>query len=61
MKDLKKTVEDLRGMGFLEAIGPETLENEDERRYHVRRILKAFIDADSLQDLLNTIASSIDA
>jgi len=61
LKDLKKTVEDLRGMGFLEAIGPETLENEDERRYYVRRILKAFIDADSLQDLLNTIASSIDA
>ncbi|MDZ4680903.1 MAG: DUF4194 domain-containing protein [Saprospiraceae bacterium] len=61
LKDLKKTVEDLRGMGFLESIGPEALENEDERRYHVRRILKAFIDADSLQHLLNTIASSIDA
>lgn len=61
LKDLKKTVEDVKNLGFLEQMGAEIPDSDEERLYRVRRILKAFIDADSLHNLLKTIASPIDA
>jgi hypothetical protein len=61
LKDLKKTVEDVKNMGFLESISQETPDNDDERRYRVRRIIKAFIDTDSLAVLLTKITASITA
>lgn len=61
LKDLKKTVEDVKNMGFLESVGQEIPDNDDERRYRVRRILKAFIDADSMTQLLTNITTSLTA
>lgn len=60
LKDLKKTIEDVKNMGFIEPIGTEIPNNEEERLFRIRRILKAFINADSLQDLLKNIASPIE-
>lgn len=61
LKDLKKTVDDVKNMGFLESVGQEIPDNDDERRYRVRRILKAFIDADSMTQLLTNITTSLTA
>ena len=61
LKDLKKTVEDVKNMGFLEAMNQETPDNEDERRYRVRRIIKAFIDTDNLAALLTSITTNTTA
>jgi hypothetical protein len=61
LKDLKKTVDDIKNMGFLESVGQEIPDNDDERRYRVRRILKAFIDADSMTQLLTNITTSLTA
>ena len=61
LKDLKKTVDDVKNMGFLESVGQEVPDNDDERRYRVRRILKAFIDADSMTQLLTNITISLSA
>jgi hypothetical protein len=61
LKDLKKTVNDVKDMGFLESVGQEIPDNDDERRYRVRRILKAFIDADSMTQLLTNITTSLTA
>lgn len=61
LKDLKKTVDDVKNMGFLESVGQEVPDNDDERRYRVRRILKAFIDADSMTQLLTNITTSLTA
>ncbi len=61
LKDLKKTVDDVKNMGFLESVGQEVPDNDDERRYRVRRILKAFIDADSMTQLLTNIITSLTA
>jgi len=58
LKDLKKTVEEVKNMGFLDPVHSETTNSEDETRYRVRRILKAFINVDSLQDLLKNISDT---
>ncbi len=58
LKDLKKTVGEIKGMGFLETVDSKTTHSEDEPRYRVRRILKAFIDTDSLQSLLKNISTA---
>lgn len=56
LKDVKKTVEDVRKMGFLEALGnSDSYLSEDEVKYRVKRILKAFIGADELQQLAQQI------
>lgn len=49
LKDVKKTVEDLRAMGFLELVPDET--KSDGGRFRIKRIIKAFIDADELNQL----------
>lgn len=56
LKDVKKTVEDVRRLGFLEELnsGDAGL-NDDEWRYRVKRILKAFIGPDELQQLAQQI------
>jgi Domain of unknown function (DUF4194) len=58
LKDVKKTVEDMKKQGFLEELnGGDANLNEDELRYRVKRILKAFIGPDELQQLAQQIAS----
>ena len=59
LKDVKKTVREVRDIGFLEVAGQENILNEDETRYRVKRILKAFIDADSLVQLAQQIRMNI--
>ncbi len=59
LKDVKKTVKEVKDMGFLEVIGSEQPLNEDETRYRIKRILKAFIDADELYQLSQQIAGLI--
>jgi hypothetical protein len=59
LKEVKKTVEDLRKMGFLEAIGDGDNLNEDESRFRVKRILKAFINADELGLLAEQIRTAL--
>lgn len=56
LKDVRKTVEDVKKMGFLEVLGNgDNNLNEDEVRYRVKRILKAFIGADELRQLAQQI------
>jgi hypothetical protein len=58
LKDVKKTVEDLRAMGFLEMIGAQTAEARVEgERYRIKRIIKAFIDTDELYELSQKLIS----
>lgn len=59
LKDVKKTVREVREMGFLEVVGQENTINEDDTRYRVKRILKAFIDADELGQLAQQIRNTI--
>ena len=59
LKDVKKTVREVREMGFLEVVGLENTINEDDTRYRVKRILKAFIDADELGQLAQQIRNTI--
>lgn len=60
LKDVKKTVEDVRKMGFLEPVdNSDGNPNEDEARYRVKRILKAFINADELHQLAQQITAAI--
>ncbi|MDX2282339.1 MAG: DUF4194 domain-containing protein [Saprospiraceae bacterium] len=59
LKDVKKTVKEVKEMGFLETIGENTNMNEDESRYRIKRILKAFIDADELLNLQQTITANL--
>ncbi len=60
LKDVKKTVEEVRKMEFLEVIGtPSQLNNEDETRYRVKRILKSFIGTDELNQLIAQIQTTI--
>jgi hypothetical protein len=58
LKDVKKTVEDMKKQGFLEELnsGDANL-NDDELRYRVKRILKAFIGPDELQQLAQQLAT----
>lgn len=57
LKDVKKTVEDVKKQGFLEELdNGDALLNDDELRYRVKRILKAFIGPDELQQLAQQIA-----
>jgi hypothetical protein len=59
LKDVKKTVDDIKKQGFLEALNSDdALQNEDEVRYRVKRILKAFIGPDELQQLFQQITSA---
>jgi|APTNR8051073442_1049403.scaffolds.fasta_scaffold00638_23 hypothetical protein len=52
LKDVRKTVEEVRKMGFLETLGSsDNYLNEDEVKYRVKRILKAFIGPDELLQL----------
>lgn len=58
LRDVKKTVEDVKKQGFLEELNSsDTLHNDDEQRYRVKRILKAFIGPDELLQLAQQIAS----
>lgn len=58
LRDVKKTVEDLKKQGFLEELNSgDAILNDDELRYRVKRILKAFIGPDELQQLAQQIAS----
>ena len=58
LRDVKKTVEDVKKLGFLEELnnGDATL-NDDELRYRVKRILIAFIGPDELQKLAQQIGN----
>jgi hypothetical protein len=60
LRDVKKTVEDLRGMGFLELVTErgDTDKRADNERYRIKRILKAFIDTDELAQLHETMTSA---
>ncbi len=61
LKDVKKTVEDVRKMDFLEVVSqPENTANEDETRYRVKRILKAFVSTDELDQLIQQIKATIE-
>jgi Domain of unknown function (DUF4194) len=54
LRDVRKSVEDLRSMGFLETVQEKTgftNERNTNERFRVKRILKAFIDIDELQQL----------
>lgn len=58
LKDVKKTVEDVKKHGFLEDLEKNDASlNDDEIRYRVKRILKAFIGPDELQQLAQQIAN----
>jgi len=58
LRDVKKTVEDVKKQGFLEELNSgDAVLNEDEQRYRVKRILKAFIGPDELLQLAQQIAS----
>ena len=58
LKDVKKTVEDVKKLEFLEEVNSDdAILNEDEQRYRVKRILKAFIGPDELQQLAQQIAT----
>lgn len=58
LRDVKKTVEDVKKHGFLEELSSsDAILNEDEIRYRVKRILKAFIGPDELQQLAQQIAN----
>lgn len=58
LKDVKKTVEEVKKQGFLEELsGGDANLNDDELRYRVKRILKAFIGPDELQQLAQQIAA----
>ncbi len=59
LKDVKKTIKDAKDMGFLEVIGQDNPLNEDDTRYRIKRILKAFVDADELQQLFQQITATI--
>jgi Domain of unknown function (DUF4194) len=59
LKDVKKTVKEVKDMGFLEMIGQDNPLNEDDTRYRIKRILKAFVDADELQQLFQQITATI--
>jgi len=60
LRDVKKTVEELRKMGFLEAITSlDNTLNEDDARYRVKRILKVFINADELGLLAEQIRNAL--
>ncbi|MFZ2899624.1 MAG: DUF4194 domain-containing protein [Saprospiraceae bacterium] len=57
LRDVKKTVEDVKKQGFLEELNSDNANlNDDELRYRVKRILKAFIGPDELQQLAQQIA-----
>lgn len=58
LKDVKKTVKEVKDMGFLEIVGQDNPLNEDDTRYRIKRILKAFVDADELQQLLQQITAT---
>jgi hypothetical protein len=59
LKDVKKTVEDLRAMGFLELVGERSAEARLEgERYRIKRIIKAFIDTDELHELSQQLISN---
>lgn len=55
LKDVKKTVEDLRKLGFLEMVSSDTL---DGGRFRIKRIIKAFIGTDELQRLVKLLVVS---
>lgn len=58
LKDVKKTVEDVKKQGFLEELdSSDILLSDDELRFRVKRILKAFIGPDELQQLAQQIAN----
>jgi hypothetical protein len=58
LRDVKKTVEDVKKLGFLEElISGDVMLNDDELRYRVKRILKAFIGPDELQQLAQQIGN----
>jgi Domain of unknown function (DUF4194) len=55
LRDVKKTVKEVKDMGFLDELSQPFLPNEDDTRYRVKRILKAFIGADQLQELFQQL------
>lgn len=58
LRDVRKTVDDVRRMGFLEMLGnSDSYAHEDEVKYRVKRILKAFIGADELLQLTRQLGS----
>lgn len=57
LKDVRKTVGEVQKMGFLEELTSQSAVSEEETRFRVKRILKAFITADELLNLKNLIAS----
>lgn len=58
LKDVKRTVEDVKKLGFLEELNSNMANlNDDELRYRVKRILKAFIGPDELLQLAQQISS----
>jgi Domain of unknown function (DUF4194) len=59
LKDVKKTVKEVKDMGFLDLVSQDNLLNEDDTRYRIKRILKAFVDADELRQLAQQIAAAI--
>jgi Domain of unknown function (DUF4194) len=61
LRDVKKTVEDLRGMGFLELVTERSSGSDtkaESERYRIKRILKAFIDTDELRQLHETLTTA---
>ena len=51
-------MEDVKKLGFLEElISGDVMLNDDELRYRVKRILKAFIGPDELQQLAQQIGN----
>jgi hypothetical protein len=56
LRDVKKTVREVKDMGFLEELSQQSEQSEDDRRYRVKRILKAFIGADQLLELFQNLA-----
>jgi Domain of unknown function (DUF4194) len=59
LKDVKKTVKEVKDMGFLEVVGQDNPLNEDDTRYRIKRILKAFIDADELHQLFQQLTATL--
>jgi hypothetical protein len=58
LRDVKKTVEEVKKHGFLEELNSgDTILQDDEQRYRVKRILKAFIGSDELQQLAQQLAT----
>jgi hypothetical protein len=55
LRDVKKTVREVKDMGFLDELNQQSEQSEDDRRYRVKRILKAFIGADQLRELFQNL------